>query len=112
MTDTKTPTPYKYIDSKDKIITFRNYLKDNEIKIIAVDFEAEFNLHCYGEYLCLIQVFDGKNFYIIDPFKIPDEEIKKTFESKILKLFYGADSDKFLMYRQFLKLLPHLHLTA
>ena len=39
----------------------------NGLERIAVDFEGEFNLHIYGEHLCLIQVYDGKSYYIIDP---------------------------------------------
>ena len=54
-------------------------LLDSDIKIkdavehfislerIAVDFEGEFNLHIYGDQLCLIHIFEGKDFFIIDP---------------------------------------------
>ena len=26
---------------------------------VAMDFEEESNLHCYGEYVCTMQLFDG-----------------------------------------------------
>jgi ribonuclease D len=66
-----------------------------------MDFEGEFNLHCYGEKLCLIQIFDGKRFYVIDPFTISREELKKTLEGREIKLFYDASSDRMLVYKQY-----------
>ena len=56
---------YVSLDSDEKILSFISSL--NPSSPIAVDLEGEFNLHIYGEHLCLIQIFDGKDFYIIDP---------------------------------------------
>ena len=33
---------------------------------VAMDFEEESNLHVYGEHLCIIQLFDGSSYYILD----------------------------------------------
>ena len=30
-----------------------------------MDFEGEFNLHAHGEHLCLIQLFDRQEFFIM-----------------------------------------------
>lgn len=93
---------YTTIDTDEKLIAFRQDLYDRNITTIAVDFEAEYNLHEYGEKLCLIQVFDGNNYFIIDPFLISKDEIIKTLEyHKIVKLFYGSESDKSLVFKQY-----------
>ncbi len=92
---------YIYIESNKGLIEFRSRLHKNKIELIAMDFEGEFNLHCYGEKLCLIQIFDGERFYIIDPFPISREELKRTLESRAIKLFYDASSDRMLIYKQY-----------
>ena len=56
---------YEYIDDDEKLHGFLERIKT--LGSIAVDFEGEFNLHIYGEHLCLIQIFDGSVYYIIDP---------------------------------------------
>jgi len=67
-----------------------------------MDFECEFNLHSYGARLCLIQIFDGSRYFIIDPFCVSSGEIAKLLENKrIIKLFFAASSDKSLLYKQY-----------
>ena len=56
---------YEYIDSDEKIE--KAVKRFEKLERIAVDFECEFNLHIYGEHLCLIQIFDGLSYYLIDP---------------------------------------------
>lgn len=93
---------YQYIRTNTELIRFRNYLQSDKIETLAIDFEGEFSLHQYGETLCLIQVFDGKSFYIIDPFKIDAIEIRNLLEMKdIVKIFYDAQSDKALVFKQY-----------
>jgi ribonuclease D len=79
----------------------RSYLKKFENKgyhVIALDIEAESNLHAYGEKLCLVQIFDGVNSIIIDPFKIDKGALKLLFEStNVLKVMYDAGSDLSLL---------------
>ncbi len=80
---------YAYLEALDK----------SDRKIIAVDVEAELNLHCYGEHLCLIQIFDLENEIIIDPFRFKNSEaIKKLFEKRdLLKIMYDSLSDAALL---------------
>ncbi len=78
-----------------------NYFKTNEVTEIAMDFEGEFNLHVYGEKLCLIQVYDRKNRFIIDPLSVNDGEIRRFLETRIIKYMYGAESDISLVYKQY-----------
>lgn len=80
---------FDYLDALDK----------HGRKMIAVDVEAELNLHCYGEHLCLIQIFDLENELIIDPFKFKNREgIKRFFEKRdVLKIMYDSSSDAALL---------------
>lgn len=93
---------YTKISTDDELIDLRKHWFHENIHAIAMDFEGEFNLHVYGCKLCLIQVFDGFNFYIIDPFGLSKMELKKTLENKdIIKIFYGSGADISLVYKQF-----------
>lgn len=85
---------YIYIDSDTAFLKYLKDLRDNNRKVLALDIEAELNLHVYGEKLCLIQIFDGLNKLIIDPFKINNSTLKTLFENRgILKVMYDAASD-------------------
>jgi ribonuclease D len=80
---------YRYLDALDQ----------HGRRIVAVDVEAEFNLHCYGEHLCLIQIFDQENEIIIDPFKFRSGDgIKRFFEKRdLMKIMYDSLSDAALL---------------
>jgi ribonuclease D len=93
---------YKVISSDGDIIEFVKYLSSNDIKTIAIDFESENNLHEYGSRICLIQIFDGINYFVIDPFRISKEQLKSFLEDKkIVKLGYGSESDMSLLFKQY-----------
>jgi ribonuclease D len=89
---------YLKIESSVELRSYLKKLDDKKQNIIALDIEAESNLHVYGEKLCLIQIFDGISSIIIDPFKIDNGSIKLLFENpKILKVMYDAGSDLSLL---------------
>ncbi|WP_053227987.1 hypothetical protein [Spirochaeta cellobiosiphila] len=93
---------YKLIDSDPKAKRFIQSLVSKKVTHLAIDFEGEYNLHQYGETLCLIQIYDGDIFYLWDPFKISTEYIKELLEyQRIVKLFYGAESDYQLVFKQY-----------
>lgn len=93
---------YKEISSDRDLVEFVKYLHNNNIGTIAIDFESENNLHEYGSRICLIQIFDGKNYLIIDPFAISKEQLKRFLEDKkIVKLGYGCESDMSLLFKQY-----------
>ena len=93
---------FTFIETEADMIAFRKYLFQENIDKIAMDFEGDYNLHAYGEKLCLIQIFDGKNYFIIDPLKIRDEEIILFLENKrIVKYMFGTESDVSLIYKQY-----------
>jgi len=89
-----------YIKIKNEA-ELRSYMKkfdEKGLHIIALDIEAESNLHVYGEKLCLTQIFDGVNSVIIDPLKINNDTLKLLFENtNILKVMYDAGSDLSLL---------------
>jgi ribonuclease D len=89
---------YKFIKDDRDLSAYLSGLEDKNISTIALDTEAELNLHAYGEMLCLVQIFDGVNKVLIDPFKIDNELLKSFFENRnILKVIYDAASDLSLM---------------
>ena len=89
---------YITIENRAKLRSYLKKFKDKELHIIALDIEAESNLHAYGERLCLTQIFDGVNKIIIDPFGIDNDALKLLFEnSNILKVMYDAGSDLSLL---------------
>ena len=93
---------YKYIDSEGKLTAHLHGLKTAERDTIALDFEGEFNLHRYGEKLCLIQIYDGKDAAIIDPFKISMEHIKRFLENRsIMKIMYDASGDRAFLFKKY-----------
>lgn len=85
---------YENLSSGDEIRAFANKIKQNGRAAIALDFEGEFNLHVYGEKLCLIQIHDGKFPVIIDPLEADLTAVKELLEDeKILKIMWDASSD-------------------
>jgi ribonuclease D len=89
---------YIKIESSAELRSYLKKLDDKKQNVMALDIEAESNLHAYGEKLCLTQIFDGINSVIIDPFQIDNSSLKLLFENpKILKVMYDAGSDLSLL---------------
>lgn len=61
---------------------------------MGVDLEAD-SMHCFKEKICLIQIADRQQCYIIDPLCISDfSTFKQLMETpQITKVFHGADFD-------------------
>ena len=72
---------YTLLNSDDEIKNLLARWEQNNIQQIALDFEGEFNLHCYGEHLCLIQIFDGSDFYLVDTLCADEEASRRNAES-------------------------------
>ncbi|MDD5703940.1 MAG: hypothetical protein PHU23_18055 [Dehalococcoidales bacterium] len=89
---------YKFIRNNCELSSYLRTFEDKKISIIGLDTEADLNLHTYGENLCLVQIFDGVNRVLIDPFTTDKELLKSLFENRnILKVIYDAASDLSLM---------------
>lgn len=67
--------------------------------ILGVDFEGEWNLHRYGLHLCLIQVSDGQDIFLIDPLTVGDlDPFLKVLENPEIKIIsHGPQSDIVLL---------------
>ncbi|MBN2736437.1 MAG: hypothetical protein JXR70_05605 [Spirochaetales bacterium] len=95
---TKHDMDYQLIDTNQGLIDYTNQLKENNIRIVAMDLEAEYNLHSYGEKLALIQVYDRKNKILLDPLKINRRTLRLFLENyRVQKIMYDASSDMFLL---------------
>lgn len=85
---------YRSINKSTELKAFTEMLKREGRTTIALDFEGEFNLHVYGEKLCLIQIHDGVEPVIIDPLLADLGAVKGLLEDeKILKIMWDASSD-------------------
>ena len=91
-------TPYRQINTARELIDFTENLVRNNIKTIAMDFEEESNLHVYGEHLCLVQIFDGTEYSIIDAVVLREDPngrdaLKYFLESSVEKIMFDCSSD-------------------
>ena len=87
------------LTTNQEIWEYLNLLENSGQNIIALDIEGEFNLHCYGEHLCLVQIFDGTRDVIIDPIAHPGLTMLKELFTKrdVLKIMYDSASDAALI---------------
>jgi ribonuclease D len=91
------------LNTLKKVESYFEELAESNINTIAIDIECEMNLHCYGEHLCLIQIYDQKNKILIDPLQFEKEgelnsALKAIFESRnILKITYDVAGDASLI---------------
>ena len=65
---------------------------------VAMDFEEESNLHCYGEHVCIIQLYDKSDYYILDALALAKNaeglsEMKSFLEGPIEKIMFACQSD-------------------
>ncbi len=85
---------YQIIRNDKDLDSYHQSLHSRGCTIIGLDFEGEFNLHAYGETLCLVQIYDGEKEIIIDPFSVSPKAMKKLLEDeKIMKIMWDASSD-------------------
>jgi len=70
--------------------------------VIGVDTEGD-SFHHYQEKVCLIQLSDSKQDYIVDPLAVDDlSALAEIFEDPdVVKVFHGADYDVVCMKRDF-----------
>lgn len=93
---------YTMIDTDAAFQSLLQRWKRDAIHTVAMDFEGEFNLHIYGEHLCLIQLYDTKQFYLVDPLVVSMDLIKTFLEDQsIQKIMFDCASDSALMRKQY-----------
>jgi len=70
---------------------------------IGIDLEFDDMRHRYGRHLALIQVFDGREVYLIDPLPLPDmaADLEPLFavlrDAAVAKVFHSCKSDILLL---------------
>lgn len=89
----------KVIDNDKALNELIAYIHEKKIRELALDFEGEFYLHKYGIHLGLMQMFDGRTCYIIDPLKISNQRklADITENEDILKVMFAAGTDLSLL---------------
>ena len=97
--NSQTPS-YQTITTKAKLEEFAASIA--KVKQIAVDLEADSMFH-FQEKVCLLQMAVNCHNVVIDPLEIKDlSPIRSLFKnSKIRKVFHGADYDIRSLYRDF-----------
>lgn len=91
-------TDYSYINTLEELALLITKIRESSTNILAMDFEEESNLHVYGEHLCIIQLYDGNDYFIIDALAIADTAegkalIKDLFEGPETKIMFDCSSD-------------------
>jgi len=98
------------LDSDARFLDQIAQWKSSGIISVAMDFEGEFNLHIYGEHLCLIQLFDGSSFFLADPFNLSEAVLRTFFEEKDMeKIMFDCASDASLVRKQYHIQLEHVY---
>jgi len=85
---------YNLINTNNGLQKYLDDLLAAKQIVIALDTEANNHMYAYGQQLCLIQIYDGTNSIIVDPYNIDDETLRNLFENRdILKIMYDAPND-------------------
>lgn len=98
----KLDIPIEYIDDDDALRELANRLIEDKIEELALDLEGEYNLHRYGMHLCLLQMFDGKRCYLVDPVAINDlSPFDRLLKSEITIVMFSPHTDLLLLEHLF-----------
>lgn len=83
---------YAFIESEAQLKAICSTLEHE--KTIGVDLEAD-SMHSFKEKICLIQISNGKEAFLVDPFVVRnvDPFLKILEDNNIVKIFHGADFD-------------------
>lgn len=91
---------YRSIETDAEFSSWMQQIREQQITTVAVDIEAEFNLHMYGEHFCLLQIFDGHQSLIVDPQTVSVALMQEFFENRtLLKITYDSASDRALLFK-------------
>lgn len=89
---------FTHVRSDAELAAYLGRLESRAVREIAFDIEGEFNLHVYGERLCLLQIFDGEEEVVIDPFSTSADALRDLLESeRVAKITYDSSSDRLLL---------------
>ncbi len=89
---------FRYIKTDEQFGDYLARLSARGVDTVAADIEGEFNLHVYGERFCLLQLYDGHEQVVVDPFTVSADAIRKLLENPDLaKVTYDSASDRLLL---------------
>lgn len=89
---------YTSIRTDAELRGYLDRLRERGVRELAIDFEGEFNLHVYGERLCLLQIAHAEEEAVVDPFTTSTEAIRELLEDhEIRKITYDSSSDRLLL---------------
>jgi ribonuclease D len=93
-------TPLVMIETTEALVELVDRLK--QCKVVGVDTESD-SFHHYQEKVCLIQLSDLEQDYIIDPLKVEDMSSLGQImaDPGIVKILHGADYDVVCLKRDF-----------
>ena len=89
---------YTFIEKAADLKALLERWKADGVTVVAMDFEEESNLHCYGEHVCTIQLYDKTSYYLVDALALAKDpagrEVMKEFlEGPIQKIMFACQSD-------------------
>ncbi len=94
MTVSDASPEYLKIEQDASLLAYLELLGKRGDILVALDLEAENNLHAYGQKLALVQLFDGEQLVLIDALKVTPAHLAGLFENpRVLKVMFGASSD-------------------
>jgi ribonuclease D len=93
-------TPLVMVESTEALVEMVARLRT--YKVIGVDTESD-SFHHYQEKVCLIQLSDLEQDYIVDPLKVDDMSSlgELMADPDVVKIFHGADYDVVCLKRDF-----------
>ena len=98
---------YELITTEAALSRLVSRLRDARLKRLAIDVEGENNLHRYGIHVALIQLFDGKRGFIVDPLALPDPRgLKPLLEQAPWELVWFDAGNDLLALRHALGIRP------
>ena len=89
---------YTFISKSSDLCSLLERWNAEGVSCVAMDFEEESNLHCYGEHVCIIQLYDKKDYYILDALALAKDPaglaaMKAFLEGPVEKVMFACQSD-------------------
>ena len=89
---------FTLVTKPDELTSLLSRWSTSGVSSVAMDFEEESNLHCYGEHVCIIQIYDKRHYYIIDALELAKTKeglssMKAFLEGEIEKVMFACQSD-------------------
>jgi ribonuclease D len=92
-------TEYILVNSKDTLMLCLQ--QTAQATEVSLDIEFDRDRYSYGTTLCLIQLSDGNNCYVIDPFSFTADALRPLFafleNEKIVKIMHAPGEDLHLL---------------